>query len=335
MNDYEALLTEVKVKIRTAQVKSVLAVNSELIKLYWEIGKLITEKQESAGWGDSIVEKIAFDVRKEFPTIKGFSRSNIFAMRQFYLAYSSEEKNVQQLVGQIPWGHNLLLINKIKNPMIRRWYINQAIEFGWSRGILEHQIETDLYKRQTKKEKTNNFALTLDSTQSELVQQTIKDPYIFDFLTIGKNAKEKDLQNELMDKIKNFLLELGVGFAFMGCEYHLEVSSKDFYVDMLFYHHKLRCLFAIELKTEDFKPEFAGKMNFYLSALDATIKHKDDNASVGLILCKGKNKIIAEYSLKDIKKPIGISEYKLTRELTKNYQKNLPSVEKLEKLIGD
>lgn len=256
-------------------------------------------------------------------------------MRQFYLAYRSEEKNVQQLVGQIPWGHNLLLINKIKNPMIRRWYINQAIEFGWSRGILEHQIETDLYKRQTKKEKTNNFALTLDSTQSELVKQTIKDPYIFDFLTIGKNAKEKDLQNALMDKIKNFLLELGIGFAFMGCEYHLEVGGKDFYVDMLFYHHKLRCLFAIELKTEDFKPEFAGKMNFYLSALDATIKHNDDNASVGLILCKGKNKIIAEYSLKDVKKPIGISEYKLTRILKKNYQKNLPSVEKLEKLIRD
>ncbi|MBI1928516.1 DUF1016 domain-containing protein [Candidatus Poribacteria bacterium] len=332
---YEEFLHDLKARIRSAQIKAALSVNRELIGLYWEIGKAIVERQERAGWGDAVVEQLAKDLRHEFPEMKGFSRSKVFAMRQLYLTYRDSGEFVPQLVGQIPWGHNLAIIAKVKAPAEREWYLRQTIENGWSRAVLVHQIETNLYRRQVKAEKVTNFPITLPPPQSDLVQQTLKDPYIFDFLTLGKEAQERDLERALVEKIKDFLLELGVGFALMGSQYHLEVGEQDFYIDLLFYHHRLRCLVAIDLKMGDFEPAFTGTMNFYLSALDDLVRHPDDQPSVGIILCKGKNRTVAEYALRDMNKPIGVSEYRLTEELPKDLAKGLPDPHELERLMEE
>lgn len=279
----------------------------------------------------------------EFPEIKGFSRRNLYRMRQFYMTYRTtsefvaqvvaqiESEFVPQAVAQIPWGHNILIIEKVKNPKEREWYLQQTSENGWSRAVLTHQIETILYQRQIEAEKVNNFQTTLPPLQSDLIEQTLKDPYIFDFLTLDKKAKEKDLERGLLEKIKSFLLELGTGFAFVGSQFHLEVEGEDFYIDLLFYHYSLRRFFAIDLKMTEFKPEFAGKMNFYLSALDDLIKHADDQPSIGIILCKSKKKTIAEYALRDMTKPIGVSEYRTGQAL----ESKLPNLRELERLIED
>lgn len=326
---YDSCLIALKDRIRSAQAKAAVAVNSELILLYWEIGKEIIERQNQFGWGKSIVERLAADLQREFPGSRGFSARNIWDMRRFY-EYYSDKSGLRQLVAEIPWGHNLLLLNSLTDIEEVRWYIVQTIEYGWSRAVLAHQIDTDLYSRQARTVKLNNFAKTLKAPQSELLQQTIKDPYVFDFLDLGKEVKERELERALIDKIRDFLLELGSGFAFMGNQYHLEVDGDDFYIDLLFYHHQLRCLVAIDLKVEDFKPEFAGKMNFYLSALDDLVKHPDDQASVGIILCKGKKKTIGEYALRDVGKPIGVSAYRMTEKLPKRLQNSLPKIEELE-----
>jgi len=255
-------------------------------------------------------------------------------MRRFYEAYR-HHSNLRQLVAEIPWGHNLVLLNSVKDIEQREWYILQTIENGWSRAVLVHQIETDLYGRQTAAEKITNFPVTLPPPQSDLVQQTLKDPYIFDFLTLGRETQERDLERALVEKIKDFLLELGAGFAFMGSQYHLEVGGEDFYIDLLFYHHRLRCLVAIDLKMGDFQPEFAGKMNFYLSALDDLVHHPDDQPSVGLILCKGKSQTIAEYALRDMSKPIGVAKYRFTTQLPKDLAKALPAPRDLERLMEE
>jgi predicted nuclease of restriction endonuclease-like (RecB) superfamily len=295
---YAEFLNELKERIRTAQTKAVLSVNKELISLYWDIGRRIVESQKESAWGKGVVEKLAGDLRREFPDVKGFSARNLWDMRRFYLAYS-DHLNLRQLVAEIPWGHNLAIINKVKDPSQRQWYLHQTIQNGWSRNVLVHQIASDLYGRQAAAIKTTNFSETLPSPQSELMEQTIKDPYIFDFITIGKDAKERELEKALIEKIRDFLLELGMGFAFMGSQYHLEVDGRDFYIDLLFYHHRLRCLVAIDLKMTDFMPEYAGKMNFYLSALDEMVRHPDDQSSVGIVLCKSKSGLVAEYSLRD------------------------------------
>jgi predicted nuclease of restriction endonuclease-like (RecB) superfamily len=331
---YEEFLRDLKTRIRSAQIKAALSVNQEMILLYLEIGKAIMERQEREGWGKAIVERLSRDLRHEFPEMKGFSARNLWDMRRFYETYR-DQPNLRQLVAEIPWGHNLVLLNAVRDPAQREWYICQTIEYGWSRAILVHQIETDLYGRQATAEKVTNFPTTLPPPQSDLVQQTLKDPYIFDFLTLGKEAEERDLERALLDKIKDFLLELGAGVAFMGSQYHLEVGGQDFYIDLLFYHHRLRCLVAIDLKMRDFEPAFAGTMNFYLSALDDLVRHPDDQPSVGIILCKGKNQTVAEYALRDMSKPIGVSEYRFTAKLPKDLAKALPAPRDLEQLMEE
>jgi predicted nuclease of restriction endonuclease-like (RecB) superfamily len=249
-------------------------------------------------------------------------------MRGLYLPYRQRPEVVPQLVAQLPWGHNILLLEKIKDDSERDWYMRQTIEHGWSRNVLVHQIESKLYDRQGKAQ--SNFTRTLPTPQSDLAQQLLKDPYNFDFLTLGDDAHERDLERGLLDHIRSFLLELGVGFAFVGSQYHLEIGDRDFYIDLLFYHLKLRCFVVIDLKMTEFEPEFTGKMNFYLSAVDDLLRHPEDAPSIGLILCKSRNNVIVEYTLRDTGKPIGISAYELTRSLPEKLQGNLPTIEELE-----
>lgn len=324
---YTELLEDLKTRIRTAQVRAGLAVNRELVLLYWEVGRRILDSQRNEGWGAKVVERLAQDLRHEFPEMKGLSRANLLYMRALADAYP-DRSFVQQLVGQIPWGHNVRILDRVKNPAEREWYIRQTVQHGWSRNVLVHQIESGLYKRQGKA--VTNFDRTLPAPQSDLARQVLKDPYVFDFLSIGEEAKERDLEKALLEQIRSFLLELGVGFAFVGSQYHLEVGGEDFYIDLLFYHLRLRCFVVIELKVGEFQPEYAGKMNFYLSAVDDLLRHKDDHPSIGIILCKAKNKVIAEYALRDTRKPIGVSGYKLTETLPKSLKGELPSIKELE-----
>lgn len=333
LTGYDEFLSDLKERIRSAQVKAALSVNRELISLHFEIGRGIVERQEQAGWGSSILERLSHDLNVAFPGVSGFSRRSLYVMRSFYLTYRDEPESVQQAVAQIPWGHNMVLLEKVKEPVERLWYVQQAIENGWSRAVLVHQIENDLYGRQVTAVKTTNFRHALPPPQSDLAEQVVNDPYIFDFLTLEVAAQERDIERGLLEKIKDFLLELGAGFAFMGSQYHLEVGEQDYYVDLLFYHHRLRCLVAIDLKIDEFKPEYAGKMNFYLSAIDDLIRHENDRPSLGLILCKGRNRTIAEYALRDMTKPIGVAEYRLTHTLPDDLKKALPAPGELERLV--
>lgn len=331
---YAAVLKELKIKIRQAQQKAVFSVNRELILLYWDIGVTILEQQRKQGWGAKVIDRLSQDLRKSFPDMKGVSTRNLKYMRKFAAAHR-DISIVQQLAAQIPWFHNCALLDKVSDEKERIWYIGQTIKNGWSRNVLMHQIESRLYERQKKTKKVTNFRRTLVPPQSDLAQDTIKDPYVFDFLTIAQNARELKLQNELVRHIAKFLLELGAGFAFVGSNYHLEVSGKDFYIDLLFYHLKLRCYVAIELKTGDFKPEYAGQINFYLSALDSQIKSKDDKPTIGILLCKSRDKVIAEYALRNMTKPIGVSEYKLSRIIPEKLRRVLPSTKEIESELRD
>jgi predicted nuclease of restriction endonuclease-like (RecB) superfamily len=298
-----------------------------LIELYWAIGRGILERQKEEGWGSKIVAQLAGDLRQAFPGMSGFSERNLKYMRSFSEAWP-DEAIVQQAVAQIPWGHNLRLLDLLNGEEQRLWYIRKTIENGWSRAVMVHQVETKLYERQGKA--ISNFETTLPSPQSELANEVLKDPYTFDFLTIAENAKERELHCGLVDQIQKFLLELGQGFAFVGSEYGLKIGGDDFSLDLLFYHLKLRCYVVIDLKVTEFKPEYAGKMNFYLAAVDDLLRHKNDSPSIGLILCKSKNRVIAEYSLKNISTPIGVSEHQITHELPPEIQGQLPSAEELE-----
>jgi predicted nuclease of restriction endonuclease-like (RecB) superfamily len=329
--EYIAILTEIKQKIQNAQIKASISVNKELIILYWEIGKIINVKQRNSKYGDSIVDMLAKDLAREFPSMKGFSRTNLFNIRQWYLFYSKCDSKVQQLVGQLPWGHNVVIINRIKDYKEAVFYLNETLKNNWSRNVLAHQIEYGLYHRKGKV--TSNFEMTLPRPQSDLANQTLKDPYIFDFLTLSKDVQEREIEDELIKHLTKFLLELGAGFSFVGKQFHLEIDQQDFYIDLLFYHLRLRCFVAIELKAGEFKPEYAGKINFYLSALDKT-KHASDNPSIGLILCKTKNKIIAEYALKDMTQPIGVSEYKILQSVPDKLKSSLPSIKEIERELS-
>lgn len=294
---------------------------------------MITARQKESGWGDAVIDQIANDLTIELRGLRGFSRTNLYNIKQWYSFYSAHSEFVQQAVGQIPWSHNVLIIQKIKEHDKALWYASKTIENGWSRNVLGIQIENQLYERQAQKPKIDNFATHLPSPQSELVSEVLKDPYIFDFISAGADAKEREIETALVDKITHFMLELGKGFAFVGRQYHLEVGGEDFYLDLLFYHLRLRCYVAIELKAGQFKPEYAGKLNFYLTALDELVKMPQDNPSIGLILCKDRNNVIAEYSLRDIGKPIGISRYQLSEKLPDDLQANLPSAEEVEKML--
>jgi predicted nuclease of restriction endonuclease-like (RecB) superfamily len=326
---YQDLLARVKSQIRTAQIRAAVAVNQELVQLYWGIGKEILARQSEEGWGSKVIERLAKDLHVEFPEMRGLSPRNLKYMRAFAGAWPI----VQQPVAQLPWGHNIRLLDLVKNCDERLWYAEQTVANGWSRNVLVMQIESGLYRRQGKA--LTNFEATLPAPQSDLAQQLIKDPYNFDFLTLATEAQERHLEQGLLAHLRQFLIELGVGFAFVGSQVPLEVGGEDFKIDLLFYHLKLRCFVVIDLKMRPFKPEYAGKMNFYLSAVDDLLRQPDDKPSIGLILCKAKNRIIAEYALRNTTAPMGISEFKHLEKLPEQLKGTLPTIEQIEAEFGE
>lgn len=353
-NDYKNWLVDLKQKIQQSQIKAALAVNSQLILLYWDLGKQIVEKQENSKWGSGFIDQLSKDLKLEFPDIGGFSSDNLRYMKVFYLFYHNSfsiseqvvrklenperinseqvvrnnEENINQIANKIPWGHHILILKKIKNINEAKFYIQQTLKNNWSRAVLLHQIESNLYNRQGKG--VNNFALTLPKIQSDLANEIMKDPYSFDFLQMTEKYNENDLEKALTHNITQFLLELGTGFSFVGKQFPIQLANKEFRIDLLFYHLKLRCFIVIDLKVVDFEPEFAGKLNFYLNVIDDQMKHENDNPTIGMIICKTKNTIEAEYSLKGIDKPIGISEYELLKILPEKFKGSLPSIEDIE-----
>ena len=324
---YASFISSLKTRIRAAQVKAALAVNAELVLLYWSIGRDILARQDKEGWGAHVVERLSADLRVAFPEMKGLSSRNLKYMRAFAEAWP-DRPIVQQVAAQLPWFHSCVLLDRVKNHEHREWYARKAIEHGWSRSVLVAQIETGLHRRAGKA--LTNFRATLAPPRSDLAQQTLKDPYVFDFLSLGPEAQERDLERGLLQHVRDFLLELGVGFAFVGSQVKIVVDGEDFFLDLLFFHLKLRCFIVIDLKAGEFKPEYAGKMNFYLSAVDAQLRGESDEPSIGLVLCKEKNKVIVEYALRDMKKPIGVSAYRLLEKLPARLQGSLPTVEELE-----
>lgn len=326
--DYAALLSQLKQRISSARLRAAVSVNRELILLYWDIGRDILARQRDEGWGARVVDRLATDLRQAFPEMTGLSARNLKYMRGFAEAYPDPEF-VQQVVALLPWGHNVRLLEATKSAPEREWYARQAIANGWSRSVLIHQIESGLFAR--KGGALTNFSRTLPAEQSDLAQQIIKDPYIFDFLSLSLEISERELERRLVEHLRSFFLELGKGFSFVGNQYHLEVGGQDYYIDLLFYHLRLRCFVVIELKVEDFKPEFAGKMSFYLSAVDDQLRHTDDLPTIGIIMCKGRNEAIVEYALRDAGKPMGVAEYRLSPTLPKRLRHDLPTIEELER----
>ena len=328
-HEYISIMENIKKEIATAQYKAVLNVNRELILLYYHIGRVINEHKL---WGNKFIENLSRDIKLAFPAVTGYSVRNLKYMSKFAELYP-DSKIVQAVLAQLTWYHNIALMDKIHDRDVALWYAQETAQNGWSRNVLVHQIESGLYERQVLANKVTNFDARLPSPQSELATQTIKDPYIFDFIPFKADMQEREIEQALVKDVTALLLELGTGFAFLGNQYHLNVGGEDFYLDLLFYNLNLRCYVVIELKTGDFKPEYAGKLNFYLSAVDALLKTEQDHPSIGLLLCKNKNDLIAEYSLKDMSKPIGISEYKVTGILPEEFEKQLPSVEDIQNRI--
>lgn len=369
--EYKNWISELKLKVRSAQIKAAIAVNKELIHFYWDLGNMLSEKIKTSNWGDKVLENVSNDLKEEFTEMKGFSVTNLKYCKMFFEYFTispqledllqivnnqtdiispplddqnkhssqvvnQNEKSliVQQLVAQIPWGHIKVIITKIKNIEEAIFYIQKTKENNWSRDVLSLQIKSNLYQRQGAA--ITNFSNTLPEPFSDLAQQTLKDPYVFDFLQLTEGYKERDIENQLVDHIKKFLLELGKGFAFVGQQYHIEIAEKDYYIDLLFYHIKLKCYVVIELKNTAFIPEYAGKLNFYLSAVDSLLKENDDKPTIGILLCREKNNLEAEFALRDINKPIGVSEFELTNILPENLKSSLPTIEELEQnLLND
>ena len=327
--EYFETIESIKNEIKSAQYKAAVSVNRELIMLYYNIGKVINAHKT---WGSKFIDNLAADIKLSFPNTKGYSARNLKYMAKFAATYPDIEF-VQTVSAQITWSHNVALLDKVKDDNIRVWYMQKTIENGWSHSVLIHQIESGLYERQAIAEKISNFENRLASPQSELAVQTMKDPYIFDFIPFKEDMVERDIEQALVKDITKLLLELGTGFAFLGNQYHLNVGGDDFYIDLLFYNLNLSCYIVIELKTGEFKPEYAGQLNFYLSAVDGMLKKDNDNSSIGLLLCKSKNALVAEYALKDMSKPIGVSEYKITNSLPEGLSRQLPSIEDIQKRI--
>ena len=359
---YKEWLIELKGKIRSAQVKAAMAVNTELILFYWDLGRMISEKIQKSNWGDKIIENVSKDLQEEFPEMKGFSVSNLKTCKLFFEYFSSQAVNqsesvsalmssqavnefqnvdkqnnkvyenvplfISGFIAKIPWGHIKVIITKLKDIEEVVFYVQKTKENNWSRDVLSLQIKSNLFKRSGAA--ISNFSHTLPDPLSDLAQQTIKDPYIFDFLQLSEGYKEKDIENQLVNHIKKFLLELGKGFAFVGQQYHLEIADKDYYLDLLFYHIRLKCYVVIELKNTAFIPEYAGKLNFYLSAVDTILKQDDDKPTLGILLCRDKNNIETEFALRDINKPMGVSEFQITEDLPENLKSSLPTIEEIE-----
>lgn len=341
-NTYRDWINKLKTKVRSSQAKAAFAVNTELIQLYWELGETIEEKEGE--WGDKLIHQVAIDLKAEFPKMAGLSRSNLYYCKRFYNFYKNtivqqavgqfkrnDNQRIaisQQAVAQIPWGHNILIFTKCDDVETALFYVHQTIENQWSRATLKDQLKNQLHLRKGKT--VSNFKSTLPDTMSSLIQETLKDPYVFDFLQLDTEYREKDIENQLIHHINRFLLELGKGFAFVGQQYSLVVSDNEYFIDLLFYHTRLKCYVVIELKNTEFKPEYTGKLNFYLSAVDSLVKMDNDNPTIGLLLCKEKDGIEAEFALRDIQKPIGISEYILTKELPDDLKSSLPTIEEIE-----
>lgn len=329
VESYGELLQSLKQEISRARIKAHLAVNKEMVCLYWNIGKQILERQEQEGWGAKVIETISKDLRDEFPEMTGLSSRNLVYMQTFARVYP-DFQFTQEVLAQITWYHNITLLDKVKDDNIRNWYVYETIKNGWSRNVMVLQIQTNLYERQGKS--INNFKATLPALQSDLAQSIIKDPYNLEFLDIQGKLKERELENKLIDHIRKFLLELGQGFAFIGNQYHIELEGEDYFLDLLFYHVKLKCYVIVELKTGKFKPEYAGKMNFYINVMNKKVKDDSDNPTIGLILCEDKKSITVEYAIDGIKSPIGISQFKLTEQLPEELKKYLATQEEITKL---
>lgn len=359
---YGSLLGEIKHRIRAAQVRAAFATNAEMLRLYWDVGRLLAGRQKLEGWGTAVLPRLARDIGNELPDVKGFSERNLKRMVQFFREYPAlfeigpppvaqlpanatpdeirplavaqletaaiDVEYGQQLVAQLTWAHNMILIQKVKELSTRFWYARQTLEQGWSRDVLAIMIQNRAHARQGKA--VTNFIRTLPQPQSDFATQLLKDPYIFDFLTLEKPFRERELETGLLRHLQNFLVELGAGFAFVGRQVHLDIGDDDFYIDLLFYHLRLRCFIVIDLKVGPFRAEYAGKMNFYLNAVDDRMRHDGDQPSIGLILCQDKNRVVAEYALRGMKKAIGVSEYQLTRALPKQLRSALPSIEEIE-----
>ena len=325
---YADWLSDLKTRIHTAQQRATLAVNRELVLLYWQIGRDILARQAEQGWGAKVIERLAEDLRLAFPDMKGFSRANLMYMRAFAEAWP-DAAIVQQAVGQLPWGHNLVLLTRLKDSAQRLAYAESAIAHGWSRNVLNIHIETRLLERTGKA--VTNFDICLPKQHSDLARESLKDPYRLDFLGLGREAGEREIETALVTHVTEFLLELGAGFAFVGRQVLLDVGGDEFFIDLLFYHLKLRCYVVIELKGGKFKPDHLGQLGFYMTAVDRQIKHEQDNPTIGLLLCKSKNKVVAEYALGDKSQPMGIAEYKLLESLPVELQTSLPSIEQIER----
>ena len=352
-SEYTNWLEDIKKRISRAQIRAALAASRALILFYWEIGELITKKLDENAWGNKVIDQLSKDLKIEFPGIQGFSRTNLYYIKQFYEYFETfslsetiipraggqneiaTQPGVQTIpsivlliAGQLPWSHIKNILDKIKSQKEALFYIHETIENGWSRDVMALQIKSNLFERQGKA--ITNFTHTLPAPQSDLARQTLKDPYSFDFLTLTKPYNERDIENQLVSHITKFLLELGKGFAFVGRQYHLEVGESDYYLDLLFYHIKLCCYVVVELKNTKFIPEYAGKLNFYLSAVDSLLKSEKDNPTIGILLCRDKNKVETEFALRDINKPIGVSEFTLTETLPENLKGSLPTIEEIE-----
>lgn len=329
--NYKAWLKGIKQSFAQTQLKAAVSVNTALLEFYWQLGGEIVEKQKNSQWGDGFLAQLSHDLMVEFPDVKGFSKRNLEQIRRWYSFWNLSPAIAKQAASQlvlIPWWHNVVIVTKCQTTAEALYYVQNTQQHGWSRNVLAHQIESGLYQREGKA--ITNFAQTLPPLQSDLAQQTLKDPYVFDFLSLTKNYNERELEQGLTQHITQFLLALGAGFAYVGKQVPLTVGEKDFYIDLLFYHLKLRCYVVIELKAGEFTPEHAGKLNFYLTAVDKQLKTEHDNPSIGLLLCKEKDKLVAEYALTDVNKPIGISEYQLTQALPDNLKSSLPSIEEIE-----
>ncbi|MCX6993579.1 MAG: PDDEXK nuclease domain-containing protein [Kiritimatiellaeota bacterium] len=370
--DYPRLLHDIKSRIRTAQIKATFSANREMILMYWDIGRMIVARQQKEGWGSAVIPRLSRDIRNEMPEVKGFSERNIGYMIRFAGEYGeplilqqpvakltgttkgpqlaaqighpeilpqavAKTEGIltilQQLVAELPWGQNIVLMEKVKDLPARLWYMQRILEHGWSRPVLHLMIESRAHERQGKA--VTNFIQKLPPPQSDLAQQVLKDPYIFDFLTLQEPFHEREMEISLIRHLEKFLLELGQGFAFVGRQFHLDVGDDDFYVDLLFYHFRLRCFVVIDLKKGAFKPEYAGKMNFYCSVVDDRMRHATDNPTIGLILCQDRNKVVAEYALRGVRKPIGVSEYQLTRALPRKFKSVLPTIEEIEAELSE
>ncbi len=323
-------MKEIKERIRSAQYEALRAVNKELIALYWDLGKMIVERQEKEGWGESVVERLSEDLQKEFSGIKGFSERNLWSMRIFYLTYRNSKK-LQPLVAEISWTKNVLIMSKCKDDLEQEFYIKMTKKFGWTKNVLIHQIESRAYERFLLNQ--TNFDQSLPEKYRPQAKLAVKDEYTFEFLELGEEHSERELELALINNIRRFLIEMGGYFTFIGNQYLLEVGGDEFFVDLLLYHRELRCLVAIELKVGEFKPEYAGKMQFYLSVLNDTVRLAEENPSIGIILCKDKNRIVVEYALKDTTQPIGVSTYRITTTLPEDLRKYLPSGEDIAKRL--